>query len=350
MKKIVCLVMIVVFLTSLSIPSFAFQASTNSTVPENVHEAISFELSLYEQHKDLLGVSNIDFSKLLISERLPVYEYLPTGFNPLTNAYLLFQNEKAVILAYEAEENIFQLMPKLAMEIEQSNVHVRALVYDASNCYVYDGNKLHLLYTFAPRPNENRGVIVSSKDDSYSALATGNSQNRFNLQYQTSRTSRSAYVTCSVPFVTQNPYDSICWAACVAMITNKLTGTSLTAPDVAQALFGSTNFNQMANTLQARNMLSYYGVTYTIYSSENSTENLILTNLQNQYPIYGSFMIANSSYGHSCVIYGINVLAGRLLIQDPEIGNNTCYYNGNGKFCFVVNGHTYVLSQTICKI
>ena len=78
------------------------------------------------------------------------------------------------------------------------------------------------------------------------------------------------------------------------------------------------------------------------------TINVILTNIQRGYPIYGSFETRTGF--HAVTIYGINVTSGRIMIMDPQYGSTTCYYGTNG-YTYVSEyaGYTFTLSHAICN-
>lgn len=155
------------------------------------------------------------------------------------------------------------------------------------------------------------------------------------------------YFSCDVKYVTQNPYNQICWAASTAMIVNYLKGTSYTAVDVAKAKLGN-DFNQGLDTDR---VVVFMNDTYEIgysYHDIGPSEAAVLENIKAGYPLYASASINGSS--HAVVIFAVNPVLGYFSFFDPLQGAVSVYSNGSSNsFVDENTGKTYTFLRTICK-
>lgn len=350
MKKFMCLLISVILCLSLVVTASAETLSDSNSDPTS--NAIASELAYYETDKSLIGMEGVDFNNLEIGEKIYVYEYLSSGFNEIASAYLIFEDDDIVTLAYDIGGNRYQFMTSLAQRIELADEEEFAIAYDKYGCYLYTGDSfVQISYTTElyvdTRDIVSNATTIQKADmllsDAYDSVALTYSTMAANARVQTN-------FFCSLTYVTQNPHENICWAATIAMISNSVNDTSLSAVDVASAYYGE-NFNRtLSRTIVANLMNNVYDLPYT-YRDQVPSDNAILWNIQNGFPIYASFQQAGSSVGHAGALYGVNVIAGRIVIMDPTFGSTTCYLNSDGDYYYVHSGTgaTFVLQRAICR-
>lgn len=345
MKKFFSVLLVLTMCVNLVSP-LGVMASDNIVVcPTEVCTSIINELSMSEQDKASIGMSNVDFSNLYISRKIPVYEYTNNGFTEFSNIYLLLENNEIVTVMYEVEETRYQIMPNLAIDIRQTGATNIALIYDINGCHLYDGLKIITLGN-TNMIVEGRADLTEAEELELSKLALVNIAETQKLNYisNTVNTRSQANYMCSVSYVTQLPDDKICWAATLACIVNYVKGTSLTAKQVAKAKNGATDYN---HGLYDKTMNSEYNMNYK-YHNYKPSDNVMLTNIKNGYPIYGSFTWTNGR--HAVTIYGINVLAGCIMIMDPKFGATTSYLSSNGyTYVSSYSGTTLTFDRVGCK-
>ena len=314
--------------------------------------SIASELAYYETDKSLIGMEGVDFNNLEIGEKIYVYEYLTSGFNEIASAYLIFEENDIVTLAYNIGDCKYQFMTSLAQLIELANEEVFAIVYDKNGCYLYNGASFVQISYTTELCVETRDIVFNATSAQKADIRLSDAYDSVVLTYTTmvANARTQANFFCTLNYVTQTPYNNICWAATLAMISNSVNGTALTAVDVATAYFGA-NFNRtLARTIVAELMNNVYNLPYT-YRDEAPSDNAILWNIQNGFPIYASFRQTANSVGHAGALYGINVIAGRIVIMDPMFGSTTCYLNSNGEYYYVYSGTgaTFVLQRALCR-
>lgn len=140
---------------------------------------------------------------------------------------------------------------------------------------------------------------------------------------------------------------NICWAATIACINNYVHGTSLTAIQVAKTYYGENYNKSFSTSSSAGVMRAHYNLLYQYYARVPSS-NIILSNIQSGYPIYGRFV--HSSGGHAVTIYGVNLISGYITVMDPEFGSTICYYS-NGIYSYTGrSGAKLKLTEAICYI
>ena len=348
MKKILSLLIVCIICCSMIVPASAEAFTTTSQIVSNeVCQDISSELTYYENNQSIIGLSNVDFSNLKLSGKINVYECISTtGFSILSEAYFLYEDEEIVTLAYKVEDGLYQFMTGLAEKIKALNCQKIAIVYDDANCYVHDGDEFFNIYTSpeidVTRCDLSEIDLVESPD-----LELCNLGRKQDLGYTSAgnltRAVQQNYF-CTVNYVTQNPYENICWAACTAMVSNTIKGTNLDAVDVAMAHYGA-DFNYVVTATVLQNIMNNtYGLNYT-YRSSIPSDNVILDNIQNSTPIVGRFN------AHAVIIYGMNIMAGRIMIIDPTFGSTTCYIDSNGNYYYIHSGtgNTMTMNGALCR-
>lgn len=354
MKNLICLFLVITFCLPLPLSASATSIELGYSVDsDNLYQTISNELSYYENNKSFVGLENVNFDNLQISDKISVYEYLPTGIFEIAEAHLLYENDKIVTLAYKSDEGIYEFMTPLAKRISQIEASNLSIVYDNTGCFIYNGEAFINIYV-SNYIIETRNSIAELNDSVDFAFDLCNIENKHNFIYNPLNPltrSLPQNVFCSVDFVGQQ-YNNICWAACIAMISNSINNTSLTDVDVASSYFGTnvpSGFNKTISMRTAKNIMNNtYGLNY-IYKNEIPTEDVILDNILNGTPILAKFDF--SYWHHAVVIYGINVLAGRMMIMNPNYGSMTCYYNSEHVYYYtdIETGIEFTISEAICR-
>ncbi len=349
MKKIFSVLLILMMCINLVSPMEAMASNEMIVCPAEVCTAVINELSLHEYDKYSLGIEDVNFKNLYISKKISVYEYTQDSFSEISNLYLLFENNEIVTAMYGLGNNQYQIMTKLANDIKQVQSTNIAVIYDINGCYLYNGSDFVLL-GITDIIVENRENITRVKDSEISELSVVNISETQKLNYESNNiNARSqANYMCSVKYVTQTPNDSICWAATTACIVNYVKGKNLTAKQVATAKWGTSDYNK---GLEVSKVISFMNSKYNMnykYHNYVPSDNVILNNIQDDYPIYGSFDWSNGRHG--VTVYGINVIAGRIMIMDPEFGSTTAYLGANG-YTYVNSyaGVTLTFKRAGCK-
>ena len=156
------------------------------------------------------------------------------------------------------------------------------------------------------------------------------------------------YYSCNVSYVTQRPYENLCWAATTASIVNYLKGRNITAETVARTYLGSNFDVELAYILEP-SVLNMFGVNNYTYGNRVPSSGVILNNIQSGYPIMANFQ--HSSGGHIVALYGINVTGGYLYVMDPYHGFcSTTYSASAGHTYYWPNGGaTYTFGSATCR-
>ena len=81
--------------------------------------------------------------------------------------------------------------------------------------------------------------------------------------------------------------------------------------------------------------MALYGLSY-FAQYRFPSENDILENIMNQYPVYATCRPErNAESDHDVVIYAINISSGRLYVMDPCFGSASVYYDSSiGKYYY----------------
>ncbi len=346
MKKILCLLLSILMCGIMITPIYGEVApQTDPLVSSEVCNAISYELSIFENEKSLIGFSNVNYYNLYISEAIHIYEYTEKGFQNLSTAYLLFENDSIVSLAYQVNTLQFQFMNYLASSIQKIDATSGALIYDANGCYFFDGSQfLPLGYTDSVIEGRSQVSLASYTDTLNLELTNLNNKQKLNYVPNTTGIRTPANYTCSVSYITQDPYKNLCWAATFATISNYVNNTSYDAVTVAKALYGETDFNKGITTSQATSLFQAFGLYYS-YVGYPPSDNTLVANLRNGYPIYGIFN------HHAVTVYGVNVTAGRIMLMDPQYGSITSYYDTIDGYSYIhpVSGIQMIFGYAFCK-
>lgn len=317
--------------------TFAYGAeNSNST---NAAILINDALSQIEPYKDSFGYTNIDFESLEVGSPISAYNLYEEGPVFSRKIYPLFEGEALVLLGlevYDGDNTYIQITQGLVDELNEITDWNTpyALIYDDTGCYLCSDEEVQLLVK-SEVPNDDRSSLDTISN---AALMNATHQTKIqpqsSLNYMTPATPLSAtqvYYSCPVEYVGQMPYDSICWAATIACICNYVRGTDLTAAEIAQNYYDSTDpdvFNQgLYDNVVVEFMNTDYYLGYT-YISTPPNDNIILRNIMNDFPLYSCFENENGGR-HALTIYGINVVGGYISIMDPMNGALTATFSAS---------------------
>lgn len=102
----------------------------------------------------------------------------------------------------------------------------------------------------------------------------------------------------------------LCWAACIAMLVNHHTGTSLSAKDVWRALITDSRPDPISNDETVEEAFEMYEGDFTYFKSPLSASE-VLGALMSDRPVYarisGHTIATGKKIGHAVVIYAISI-------------------------------------------
>lgn len=298
-------------------------------------------LSEIEQQKNSWGLENIDFEDIQIGPAIQSYNYVEEEIVMGHAMYPLTVNDQLVLWATPIGEQ-FQISNGLVSEINATvdTDTPFALIYDAKGAFLYTGESILLLRQYNHEIG-SRGTLDASTRLTAQEINTVSLSQSVLLGYAagiSNRNRASGYYVCNVSYVPQN-HDNICWAATVACIVNYVRGTSLDAETVAKSYFGNTNFNQGIGCDNLREKLQDYGLDYYQFSNYGPFSDKIMNSIIAGHPVGGTFVVVNGGF-HATTIFGINVIAGRIQVMDPEFGSTTAWSTGDGYSYSYVSSHT----------
>ena len=333
---------LVIFLVSMSL-NYAEAIDVGFTSSSERILGIIDALRDVETNKDAWGLSMVDFEELRIGPAVNAYNHTESGFVCNNVMYPLMIGDELVLWAVPIGGQ-YQITNGLVSEVNEciNKGDSFALVYDACNIYIYTGNQFCVLKETNIEIRDRTKSVIGRNTSADGVITTKLTESESLGYSNIARASSQTNVACNVSYVTQNPHNNLCWAATVACIVNYKSNTNLDAVTVAKRHFGNTNFDQGINPDALNLKLATYGFNYYIFTSYDTFEDEILTSLMADYPVGGSFDVINGGY-HSTVIYGINVIAGRLQVMDPEFGMTTVVLQSDGKYRYVSNLHNTTL-------
>lgn len=303
------------------------KAYEDTLVSKDVKEAVINSLKDIEPLKGtIFGDIELEFEELQIGSIIYGYEYVGNEFREIIQYFPLFHDDELVALASSQDGTHYQLETKIAEEICNRNVRNCAIIYASDGCYLYDGISFMLLtsYDFSNNRSNLCGRI------NYMGVMLCDLQQREELGYiQMSGARVQTYYSCNVPYVTQIPYNKICWAATIATISNYMNGTNYTAEQIARAHYGA-NFNEYVNSSTMTSIMrNTYNLNYTYHAYLiESIE--IYGSIVSGYPVAGNCIYSEDDIvkaSHSVTIYGINIISGYIVLMDPAGGSITVYGN-----------------------
>ncbi len=339
-------------LLSLCLVCFCFSSSSNAENNDNA-EIIEL-LRVIEGQKETYGLEIVDFSLIKIGNVISVYDFVNDEFVFSRDAYPLFYLDELVAVVYKLDDSRFQMTNGLAGVINSLNKKEIAIVYDAQGCHIYDGESFNLIVN----STENDGTKDVLRDGlDCSGISLTDLSEREMLGYTAQPQSRiQINWYCGVTYVTQNPYGQIYWAATTACISNYLTGSSYTAEGIAKDYYNSNVeavFNQCIENFEELRILNEYIGDTIEYVGVGGvpSDNCILGNIRNKYPIYAVFRASVYSY-HATTIYHYALSgAGYISIMDPQIGEVMMERGANGySYVSSYSNKEYTLARAYCAV
>lgn len=347
MKKYLSAILALCMVFQLSTPSLAVSDEVTLTNKSGLIES----LNCIEPQKDAFGLKNVDFSNIYVGDMIHAYEYTSDGLHEIFGLYPLFENSTLIAFAIANEDGKYTITTALVNEVSAIEPLNVALIYDRHCCYLYNGSDITLLIKNVEEA-DNRVVLSEGLEAlCVTKIALADMSLREYLGYANypNAHNQSSYY-CSVKYVTQLPYNHICWAATIACIVNCRTGTSYTAPEIAQSYYGS-DFDytlSMSNILLLMN--AQYALGYHIIGRA-PTDKVLVDNLSTGWPLFGYVKGSNGS-SHACTLYGINTSTGSLSVMDPLFGAALAYRSSSTDLYAYVSprsGLTFSLSNAIAR-
>ncbi len=348
MKKLLCCFFALSLFLTITTPAMAY---SESSLSDSMKTELVKALEIVEQEKDKFKLADVNFSDICIGNPIYTYQYIDDAFIRSTDIFPLFDSGQLIALSLSTNDGYQQVVTSLTEEIRAIAPMHAALIYDAHGCYLYDGESFHLIST-NPETVPERSTLPERpiiKDlDSIHLNSFAPSQS---LRYSPSPSARAqTYYSLNVGFVYQEE-NRICWAACAAALVNYLQGESLTAVDIAKEYWyakDEDNYNQGITAEEIEAVLSMrFKLKYKLRNSVIS-DNAILDNIQDGYPIYG--ILHNYSLQHACIIYGVNPVSGYITVMDPAFGYSTAY-SSNNEYSYTDpnTDTTWILHKTVSR-
>lgn len=349
MKKWWKQMVILILVLSLMLPCFGMTVhATGGILSESERLLLVEALRDIEPQKATWGLSDIDFCDLCVGNPVQTYDYINNTLEPNRELYPIIANGQLVLWAI-AHNGQYQLTNGLVKEVSNiiTNDTPFALLYDADCVYIYANDTVTLLSKFAFTIDTRSTIVPESSLSDFEINTVSFGEGMLIGYRMTPR--MSGNVWCYVDFVPQGNY-RICWAATVACIynyINNLEGSAaLDAVTVARREFGAS-FNKgiywenISGVLNAFD-IDYVGASVASLDPLNAAD--IHASVMNGYPAFGWFDALADEY-HAVTIYGSNVLAGRMVVMDPNSGSHTVTLNANGDYSYVSNvtNDTYIL-------
>lgn len=201
--------------------------------------------------------------------------------------------------------------------------------------FLYKNSEFIELTKF-PNPSPNRGTLDINKINGIESILCTSMFNVIDIQYDIMPRA-STINSCNVSYVTQKPYENLCWAATIACIVNYKTGSNYSAYDIAVATYGTSGYNITLPHDSATSELGRYGIYYTgdVVSAPSSLT--ISSSISYDNPVYGVFDVAGMSNDHICTIYGINMNTTnhRITLMDPNSGPVLAVADDFGYFSYI---------------
>lgn len=311
MKRTISLILsFAIFFAFLSSNIFA---EKTTAYDDFIQEGIINALRSIESEKEYYGLNDVDFTELTYSEAVRAYEYTSDGAVYINDFIPLKCNDELVawtVKFYVENDALFQISTSYIEEINALDdiTDSYALIYDREACYLYDGTTLRCLGLFNA-DIDNRIAVPSADalaDDSNIILSCANKP--IPLGYTSVASSRglvlpvSSY-SCNVEYISQLPYDKLCWAASIACILRYNYNKSYTMEEVVKEKFNGQFRNEGLYPGDAPDIINRFGnIEYTYIGTISSAR--IINSLKNDYPICGVFFQNNDPYGatHIAVI------------------------------------------------
>ena len=335
MKKMATLLVVIVLILQMTIIGFATDGVVSSK-----HDFIDSEVKKY------ISISNPNAFSVSVSDEIPVYDFATEEYN--YEAVLIITDGDVLAMMLVAEEDgeyVSTYYDGVADAIKDAYKDGESIVLGVSN------NQLLMI-----EENENMYNLSNSSN----VAATLPNALSTNLFESISIRKTLNIITPRIPniVVQKNlnvntvPNDgSLCWAACVASVTNYLRGTSLSTIDVYNDCV--SNFGQIpsgTSTWYQRAFLIYN--INTAVNGPMSYSNLYGQLMMNRPPIVNLARNDGTS-GHALVLSGMVVFYenttgeyyGTYSFMDPNYEYGNVYVNVGSDTLFYGSSFTYVPSS-----
>lgn len=301
-------------------------------LPSSAKEELKFNdnnlnkiLRSFEEAKDYIGLTDVDFDKLEIGEAIRSYIYTTDGLNESHEYYPLFYNNRLVLFAikkgqqYTVTDALVDEFSNITLDIDSC-----ALLYDSNSCYLFNGKDIIRLVNHGKQIEGRLNIKenpLSRETLNKIELASSKKRKIINKNLLPQPKYGSS-VYLNIPVVNQ-VYSNICWAGASASIINYLKGTSLTPFSIAVYKHGTTMWNTGLYADFIPSVFAHYGV-YNYQCTSSGSVNVpsyqkILTNLGKNYPVYGDYTTGNDS--HAAAVWGIDVY-NTIYLMDSQYGAN----------------------------
>ncbi len=356
MKKIISIILLSVLI--FSILSVNAGAKTVEMADASETDGIVAALNAVEPVKEQMGISEIDFYELTYSDSVSAYDYTKDGlifnceFIPIKHGNALVG---WVIKKTTDGDTYYQFTTAFTEEVNRiaENDTEFAIIYGYDASYLYDGKDICTLRSVSI-PVDERAILESAAQLEGESITLKSIASSYKLQYSNpSMNSRApVYFSCNVKYVSQKPYENLCWAACAASIVNFLKNKNYTAVQVAQRWHGEDDYNKIIHSGLQDDLLLRFGVREYLYKAKVPSSGVLLNNIQQGYPVQATFSYRKytSIYYHETVIYGMNIASGITYIMDPEYGFCSASYSSSNKLTYVKSdsGLTLTLCEATC--
>ena len=297
-----------------------------------------------------MGISYVDFTALKIGNKIRIYDYTLEGVVETRYMYPLLYQNSLIALAINIENDDtpqYQITTSLVKNIKENvnNSEDFALIYDNEGCYLFDGESIVKLVDSTIYVEGRSNLLFDFKTIDFSNIILEEIGNGNYLGYEATPIARTqTYYSCNVSYVTQLPYQNLCWAASTAMVINCLTNSNYVTTDIVVQYYGSIIDQGLPDGDEIYILLDH-GITYT-HNLDPIADNVIFTNIRNGYPMCASFISGYSM--HMSVIYAVNITAGYFYVIDPLCGMCTANSNTQQYYNSYANT-TLTLDHATCK-
>ena len=355
-KLISTIILVVVFSLCLQLPVLAVSPSPNGLTNEHYQQIYSQLDTIYTASP---LSSHSDFSSLKIGTPIPVYSYINNILTPENyTIYPIFSSSGVPFLALKITlDNGTSIMQVTSNSLDDLTRFINndiALIYDSAKRHIISNDSIISSTEFVdpepgvPLTNVSLARLLNSHSISYK---TANTVYPLNYSVPTVNT-RDPYITLAVPTKYQT-YSNICWAACVASITQYLTGANHTAIQVASSVAGTSvvaTYNATKDLTEIIAILrSFSGQSYFSHSVA-PTQQRIYDNLVGGYPLIGGVTNVSTYSNHAVVIRGI-YMDSHILLMDPYSGYVSAYLSSGGfRYTNPDNNKTFALTSYAAKI
>lgn len=387
MKKIFMYITLVCVISAMCMNVYALDTtSMNNDMSERATSSQKAQivdiLGFVELDKEAIGLENVDFSQLRIGNKLNRYMVTDQGIEITGYSYPIFYNDEIVLIATSLSGG-FQISTYEAEAIESRGIDNIALVYDENGLCLFDGSRFDRVYQDTMITEDGYLSLCENSIVYENISAQANEIVLTNLCYSESlydqlpsasinTSSLDGYYYATVDFVSQNDED-ICWAACVAMLTNSINDIYYSAEDIAIAYLGEDNMNDGLSFDKVSEILrgevNYNSIMDEDiiddclcdedYDYTNSTisDTMIQWCMEDWRPIIAGFTRAGGYQGHHAVVIdAIHRGAGYIRVCDPNCGRIYSYrdyinedqnYYGEYTYTSPANNRLYYMVEQI---